>query len=111
MMGLLALFQNEDLNPIWQSRESTSGFGTPFSHKANTSDFVHTPAPMLTSPQQPVLVAQIPGTADAGGVNAPKGRVADEFAMSVHPHRAGLPRVHLVWLRLVDVGDGVAKKS
>lgn len=46
--------------------------------------------PMATPFPQPLLVAQIPGTADAGGVNAPEGRVADEFAMSVHPHRASL---------------------
>ena len=87
-MGLLGLFQNEELNPIWQRRESTSGFLDPIFTQSQHKRF---------RPQQPVLVAQIPGTADAGGVNAPKGRVADEFAMSVHPHRAGLPRVHLVW--------------
>ena len=47
--------------------------------------------PQCLPPQQPVLVAQIPGTADARGVNAPEGRVADEFAVSVHPNRASLP--------------------
>ena len=52
-------------------------------------DLHHHPDPSLV-----LLIAQVAGTANATGVDATKRCIADEFAMTIHPDRAGLWKLY-----------------
>ena len=47
------------------------------------------------------LIAQVAGTANSTGVDATKRCIADEFAMTIHPDRAGLWKLYAtnIWVR------------
>lgn len=79
--------------------------GLPLNHPTMTHHaFTSTPgAPVKGGHRSPPrLVAQVSRAADAGTVDAAEGRVANEFAVTVHPDRARLGEGFMMVIMVKD---------